>query len=73
MEIWDILLVSLKAIFVRLVKEGAALEEYKIPLNDTMFRKSRTEAALQRCSHEKMFGKYAANLQDNIHADVWFQ
>ena len=70
MEIWDILLVSLKAIFVRLVKEGAALEEYKIPLNDTMFRKSRTEAALQTCSHEKMFGKYSANLQENNHADV---
>ena len=70
MKIWDILLVSLKTIFAGLVKEGAALEECKIPLNDTMFQKSRTEAALHTCSHEKMFGKYAANLQENNHADV---
>ena len=32
-----------------------------------------TEAALQRCSCEKVFWKYASNLQDNTHAEVWFQ
>ena len=31
------------------------------------------EAALQRCSWEKMFWKYAADLQENTHAEVWFQ
>ena len=30
-------------------------------------------AALQRCSLEKMFYKYAANLQENTHAEVRFQ
>ena len=29
-----------------------------------------TEAALQRCSWEKLFRKYAANLQENTHAEV---
>ena len=31
-----------------------------------------TEAAVQRCSYEKVFWKYTANLQDNTHAKVWF-
>ena len=31
-----------------------------------------TEAALQRYSFEKVFGKYAANLQENTHAEVKF-
>ena len=31
------------------------------------------EAAIQRCSYEKVFWKYAENLQDNTHAEVWFQ
>ena len=30
-------------------------------------------AAVQRCSYEKVFRKYAANLQENSHAKVWFQ
>ena len=30
------------------------------------------EAAIQRCSWEKKFRKYAANLQQNTHAEVWF-
>ena len=32
-----------------------------------------TEAATQRCFQEKMFWKYAANLQENSYAEVWFQ
>ena len=32
-----------------------------------------SEAAVQRCSSEKVFWKYAANLQENTHAKVWFQ
>ena len=32
-----------------------------------------SEAALQRCSWEEVFWKYAANLQENTHAEVWFQ
>ena len=31
------------------------------------------EAATQRCSEKKVFWKYAANLQENTHAEVWFQ
>ena len=31
------------------------------------------EAVLQRCSYEKVFRKYAANLPENSHAKVWFQ
>ena len=31
------------------------------------------EAATQRCSKKKVFWKYAANLQESTHADVWFQ
>ena len=27
----------------------------------------RTEGAVQRCSYEKVFWKYAANLQENTH------
>ena len=33
----------------------------------------KPEAAVQRCSYEKMFRKYAAKLQDNTHAEVRFQ
>ena len=32
-----------------------------------------SEAALQRCSQEKVFLKYAAILQENTHAEVWVQ
>ena len=30
------------------------------------------EAPIQRCSYEKVFWKYAANLQENTHAEVRF-
>ena len=33
-----------------------------------------SEATVQQSrSWEKMFWKYAANLQENAHAEVWFQ
>ena len=32
-----------------------------------------TEVALYSCSCKKVFWKYAANLQKNTHAEVWFQ
>ena len=32
-----------------------------------------SEAALQRRFYKKVSWKYAANLQENIHAKVWFQ
>ena len=32
-----------------------------------------TEAATQGCSWEKVFWKYAVNLQENTHAEVQFQ
>ena len=32
-----------------------------------------SQAAVQRCSQEKVFWKYAANLQENTHAEVRFQ
>ena len=31
------------------------------------------EAALHKCSYEKVFWKYAGNLQENAHANLWFQ
>ena len=31
------------------------------------------EAATQRCSYKKVFWKYAANLQEDTHAEVRFQ
>ena len=34
---------------------------------------STTEAALQSCSYKKVFLKYTPNLQENPHAEVWFQ
>ena len=33
----------------------------------------KSEAALHRCSYKKVFRKYAANLQENNHAEVRFQ
>ena len=32
-----------------------------------------SEATLHRCSQEKVFWKYVANLQKNTHVEVWFQ
>ena len=32
-----------------------------------------TEAAIQSGSYKKLFWKYAANFQENTHAEVWFQ
>ena len=31
------------------------------------------EASLQSCCYKKEFWKYAANSQENTHAEVWFQ
>ena len=31
------------------------------------------EVALHRCSYKKVFWKYAANLRENNHVEVWFQ
>ena len=49
---------------------------YNLLINDA-FRivctKEVSEAAIQMCSWEKMFWKYAVNLQENTHAEVWFQ
>ena len=33
----------------------------------------QSEAAIQTCSKEKVFLKYAENLQENTHAEVRFQ
>ena len=32
-----------------------------------------SESAIQRCPYENVFQKYAANLQENTHVEVWFQ
>ena len=31
----------------------------------------RPVAAVQRCSYKKVFWRYAANLQEKTHAEVW--
>ena len=36
-----------------------------------IWSESMSEAAVQRCSWEKVFRKYAANLQENTHAEKW--
>ena len=42
--------------------------------NDKSFNLMKlSEAAIKRCSYKKVFWKYAANLQENTHAEVWFQ
>ena len=38
-----------------------------------MFLKNMSEAALHRCSQEKVSWKYAANLQESTNAEMWFQ
>ena len=37
------------------------------------FLLAKTEAAHQRCSYKKVFWKYAADLQENTNAEVWFK
>ena len=34
---------------------------------------TKTEAAVSRCFYEKVFWKYASNLQENTHVKTWFQ
>ena len=42
--------------------------------NDKSFNLMKlSKAALKRCSYKKVFWKYTANLQENTHAEVWFQ
>ena len=41
--------------------------------NDLVMEPKFSEAVLQMCSYEKVFWKYAADLQENIHAKVGFQ
>ena len=33
----------------------------------------KPKAAVKGCYKEKLFWKYAANLQENTYAEVWFQ
>ena len=53
--------------------------DYSILPLDTLLNRTKplnkyrqSEAATQRCSMKKVFWKYAANLQENNHAEVWF-
>ena len=49
------------------------LEAYfEIVINKIQDLISHTEAAVQKCSWEKVFWKYAANLQENTHAKLRF-
>ena len=46
--------------------EGTAIENF--------FESDQcSELAVERCSWENVFYKYAANLLKNTHAEVWFQ
>ena len=51
---------------------GAGLMSPSIMVLSTS-KYENTEAAVQRCSEEKVLWKHAANLQENTHAEVWFQ
>ena len=56
---------------VNLEKNIEALVFHRILL--IILENLTAEAAIQRCSYKKVFWKYAANLQENTHAKVWFQ
>ena len=45
----------------------------KIPKHTGRRYKKTPEAAVHRCSLEKVFWKYATNFQENTHAEVQFQ
>ena len=36
------------------------------------WKKEKEEAVIQRPSEKNVFWKYAANLQENTHVEVWF-
>ena len=40
---------------------------------ETLLFMGPAEAVLQRCSYEKVFWKYAANLQESNHSKLWLQ
>ena len=57
-------------------KKSIAIDFYNIQrcagdVTNQMLR-DHSEAATQRCSEEKVFWKYAGNLQENTHAEVRF-
>ena len=62
---------SLKILKIKLRKVLFLYQKKTFTANST--KKKVSEAAVQRCSYEKVFWKYAANLQENTHAKVWFQ
>ena len=45
---------------------------WKITLSSNILSYKGPEAATQRCIYEKVFWKYATNLQENTHAEVRF-
>ena len=53
--------------FLKFLFPGSVLQKYHMPCY------SNPEATVQRCSWEKVFWKYTANLQENTHAEVQFQ
>ena len=60
---------QMKAILCRFTEKFQRRIQY-----NTLFRGVfSTEAALQRCFWKKMIRKYAANLQENTHAELRFQ
>ena len=50
-----------------------AVSSIKISMEILYFFETVIKAALHRCSYEKIFWKYTANLQANTHAKLWFQ
>ena len=46
---------------------------YSITLWETQLKRDGTGAAIRRCYVKKVLWKYAANLQENTHAEVRFQ
>ena len=56
-------------------KDNPAIDINEIKNVDTFrnMQQRNSEAATRRCFLEKVFWKYAANLQENTHAQKWFQ
>ena len=68
--------VSYPDIFLSVILLGLLMNEIfyrRVIENDRVWSFKFSEEALQRCSWERVLRKYATNLQENTHTEVWFQ
>ena len=63
----------LQSMFDSCDEKSATVTKNKPRLVNLAWTVVSPEAAIQWCSYEKLFRKYAANLQKNTHAEVKFK